>query len=171
MQEPDLHLFDLQNLVTTLNASLRDPNEVITLGKFESKTPKKNPFIYRFYDRELETVGKFPLRQNTCGSGLIGGLLGLESEVSLGYIFVETGYAIASENGGRRYETLKLRTKRPIELKEGITIPKCNVKILREAEECTTTYQERRDHEKFGPFWISSRLRDVLPSDWFYREQ
>ncbi|MBW3018600.1 hypothetical protein KY329_00235 [Candidatus Woesearchaeota archaeon] len=175
--DPKLRLFDLYTLVRNLNKALKDPNEVITLGAFEPRIPKKNPFLYRQSTIQKHVCGKFPLTQNTCGRGLIGGIFGLENEVSLGYIFVETGAVCPDRDYGSRYETLRLRTKRPIELKNAslngdsiITVPKCSIKLLLEQEESCAPYEERRDHKRVGPFWIRTELSDVLPSEWFYKD-
>lgn len=168
MKEPRLELFDLENLVMMLNESLAKRDEVIELGEFEHREPKRNPFLYRLIGEEVETRGKFPLRQTVFGRGLLDGFLGLDSEINLGYVFVETGYTDASSNYSGKYETLRLRIKHPLELKNGEVIPNCSIKLLQEIEEGAEPSQYRRDHVRYsGLVWVRSDLSKVLPFEWF----
>jgi hypothetical protein len=137
------------------------------LGEFEPRVPKRNPFLYQFTDREIESRGKFPLRQTVYGRDILR-FLELDSKINLGYIFLETGYTDASSNYGGRYETLRLRIKHPIPLKGRKVIPDCSVKFLQETEEGANPFQERRNHLRCGGlFWVKTDLSKVLPSEWF----
>jgi len=171
MLEPRLELFDLGKFVGRLNNSLVDKEEVIELGEFEHREPKKDPFLYRLADRKIEARGKFPLKQTAHRTGLMSLLtMGFESdlEINLGYIFIETGYIDASSDYGGRYETLRLRIKHPLELEDKQVIPNCSVKLLQETGEGAELFQDRKDHVRYGGLiWVRADLSKVLPSKWF----
>ncbi len=164
--------FDLPALVGKLNSSLANPSDFIELGDFVGLTPRKNPFLYRLGERKVETVGKFPLTQEKTGRTFFG-LFDLEVDAPLGYIFVETGSLEWDEmHDGYGYETLRLRIKRPLDLKNGLVVPNCSVKIYGEEgkEWGEQPAPLRRDHvRKYGLIWQRTDLEKVLPSQWFYR--
>ncbi len=168
MKEPKLELFDLEGLINNLNSSLADSDQVIQLREFLPKQPKKNPFLYRLMDRELEARGKYQLFLPF----EIAILHPFNPKGKIGYIFIETGYTDANSNYSRRYETLRLRIKHPLKLKNGEIIPNCSVKFLQEMEEWEKPYQERKDHLRCGGLiWTKTDLSKALPSDWFLTQK
>lgn len=157
MSEPQLKLLDISGLVERLNSALAESEPRISRREFELKEPRKNPFLYRARDRELESRGKYQL-----------GILKPELGVNLGYVFVETGFTNVSDDCGGGYETLRFRTYVPIELRNGNIIPECSVKLLIETEEIGPLHKERKDHtRKAGLIWVRSDLSSVLPTEWF----
>lgn len=170
--KPKPLLFDLEHLVATINDSLENPDDELLLGPFAQYRTLLNPLQhmhYRLSDRKIETRGVYPLTQSVVGGSIVSSLLGLETERSAGYAFLETGHTNASSvHGIGRYEIVELRITQPLALNDGTTIPHCNIKFLQDAEEWCEPRQERRDHiRKYSLFWLRSDLRNVLPSDWF----
>ena len=160
MDEPKLELIDISGLVNKINSALAESEGPISFGKFAHKEPKKNPFLYRARDRELDTRGKYPLDQ--CG------ILDFELKTNLGYVFVETGFTEASSDYGGRYETLRLRIKRPIELSNGNVLPNCSVKVLIETGEFGKSFVDRKYHVRVAHLaWVEKDLSQILPIEWF----
>ena len=160
MDEPRLELIDLPGLVSRINSALAESEGPIIFGKFAHKEPRKNPFLYRARDRELDTRGKYPLDQ--CG------ILDFKLKTNLGYVFVETGFTEASSDYGGRYETLRLRIKRPIELSNGNVLPNCSVKVLVEAGEIEKPFVDRKYHVRVAHLaWVKKDLSRILPTEWF----
>lgn len=168
MKEPTLSFIDLEGLVTKLNSAIARSEGSIELGEFKHKEPKRNPFLYGIRGKELETLGKYPLIQTVEGRGLFG-FWGLDSEINLGYIFLEAGYTGVKDHNHGRYETIRLRIKQPLELKNGDIIPNCSVKLIVEAEDVWGEVdKKRKDHIKCGKLvYLRDDLTNVLPTEWF----
>ena len=164
MDTVELNLVDVGGLVVKLNSILKDGNYV-GRGSFEHRTPRKS-ITYPLNHRQPELSGKYPLTLTREKTG-VRGMLGLEREIRLGYIFVQAGYDASSDYGGR-YEVIKLRIRRPLPLQDGGIIPSCSVKLLVEAEEAGKPHIGRRNHiRRAGLFWIRDDLSGVLPTEWF----
>ncbi len=171
MDKLNLEFINLDRLVKELNLRMPKSEGVIELVNFVHREPRKNPFLYRLDDRELEARGKYTVIQTVDSKG-VRALFDLESEVKIGYVFVETGYTDASSDYGGRYETVRLRIKHPLELRGEVVIPNCSVKLLKEVDEVGEPYQERKDHVRVaGLVWIKKDLSKILPTEWFLYER
>ena len=167
MNVGELEFIDLKGFIKKLNSEIDDSEGQIELGNFIDKKPRKNPFLYRLMGREAECVGKSPLIQTVEGIGF-SGLFDLESEINAGYVFVERGCTDTTSEYGGAYETMRLRIKQPLKLKNGGIIPNCSIKLLIEAEEWVDRYQERRDHiRRYDLYWERTNLSKILPTEWF----
>ena len=169
MGEPIFELFNMKGLVGKLNSALADPEETITLGEFITEKPIKNHFLHRLTNKKIENMGRYPLTQTVYSKGIFG-FLDIDSEINLGNIFIETGFTDIDSSYVGKYETIRLRTKYPIELKNDNIVPKCSIKLLQEFyDDFTEPYQKRRDHvRKLGLIWVKDDLSDILPSEWFF---
>lgn len=159
MQEPQLHFISLDNLLREINENLEGGK--VFLEEFKDRQPKKISFLHRLRNREVISRGNYPLMQQVY-SFMFGSV-----DLNLGYIAVETGVDTSSSYAGG-YETLRLRIKHPLKLRDGRKIPSCSVKLLVEAEEYEEPYKKRRDHRRFPLLWIRRDLSDVLPTEWFF---
>jgi len=160
----ELKLIRLENLVRAINRNSRS-DDVIELGKFEARKPRKDAFAVLLEGRKREFVGKYPLLRTTYSRGAFSPL-GVEKHERIGYVFVEAGTLDFDSDYGGSYEAVRLRLKKPIELKHGI-IPNCSVKLIVESEDFGEE-TERADHTKLaGLIWVRKDLTHVLPTEWF----
>jgi len=152
----DLAYLDPAGLISKINANMAAGEDELELEKFESRDPRKNSFIYSVTGVHPSVRGKFPITQ-TGNYGLLG-LVGVEIERSAGYFFVERG--ILDDNGSNSptYETLQLRIKRPLEVKDGVIIPRGTVRIYIQADDCNLELKRVDSRED---------LPTRLPTDWF----
>lgn len=168
MIEPELRLLNVKGLIENLNSTLASSEGQIELGDSQHKEPRKNPFLYRLEDKKLEVRGKYSLYRTRENGGLFSNFFGLDSERRIGYVFIENGEITESINFPGIYETLRLRIKEPLILKNSLIVPNCSVKILAEVEDGIEPYLERRDNiRKIGLFWKKADLSKVLPTEWF----
>ncbi len=161
---PIIQIFDLEGLISTINRSMDNPEQDLSLGEFEHKEPKKNPFLYRVRGRVMQTRGKFPLYQSR-----VNKWSDVDFERRIGYFLFESGLLDEYSSFSGTYETLMLRIKRPVQLKSGIVIPKSSVKIYYELEEGIDTEPVRKDHVYHGLISIGSDMEHLLPTAWFLK--
>jgi hypothetical protein len=160
----ELKLIKLENLVRAINRHSCS-GDVIELGEFEARVPRKDALAVLLEGKKREYVGKYPLLRTTYRRGTFSAL-GVEKQERIGYVFVESGTLDDESDYGGSYEAVRLRLKKPIELRHGI-IPNCSVKLVVESEDCTTE-TERADHTRLlGLFWVKKDLTRVLPTEWF----
>ena len=90
-------------------------------------------------------------------------------ERNAGYIFVEKGLTDIDNSEPSSYETIRFRLKRQLQLRKGLYIPSCSVKILIEQDEWSAPkIVERRDHIRQRHLvWQRTDLLKVLPTEWF----
>jgi hypothetical protein len=161
-------MFDIGSLVSTLGNSLANPDDSIEATDFIEKTPRRSPFLHKIDDWEISSTTKCNLIWTAHGRGLMA-IAGIPKEVNLGYAFLEEGYVDASSDYCGYYESLRLRLKHSLELKNGLTIPPCSIKITHEAHECEAGDTIRRDHiRRLGLFWQRTDLSSLLPTGWFF---
>ena len=164
IQEPKLQFFNLSNLIEHLNSSLRNKENVIELQDFEKRD---RLFSYRLGNKRIDVRGLYPLTQRGDGRG-IDGILGYDSEVEIGRIFVEKGFVDLDEGEDCEvYEILELRLKSPLELTNKNIIPKCKIRLYRETCEWAEPFQEREDKLMYGIFPIGDDLSRFLPDAYF----
>ena len=130
MTEPELRLISLLGLITKINSAIHREEGRIEIRGFKHKEPKKNPFLYRLDDKELLTRGKYGIYQIREDAGFLREFLGWDKEEKIGYAFIETGKIDASSNYHGIYETLRLRLKDPLTMRDGTMIPDCSIKFL-----------------------------------------
>lgn len=152
MDEPKLDMINLNGLVNRLNSIIDDSEGEVSIGNFIDKLPRKKG--------RVEIRGKYPLIQTVVG------FMDLESEINLGYILVEAGGTNSSVDYGGIYESIKLRIKHPLKLKNGELIPNCKINIQIKSEEFETPYKKRDDHV-YPLFWRKNDISNVLPTKWF----
>lgn len=170
MPTPGLQIIDIGKFVEVLNTFSRSENEPFVLSDLQNVTPKKNPFLYSCNDRFVLSRGKYRLTQSRPIS-CFGTSCGLDNDLDVGYIFFESGCYDASHDDGVNYETARLRVKRRLKLDGGIVIPDCSVKLLTEYGPGAKDKPQRRDHIRYGPFWIQRDLKDVIHNDWFLADK
>ncbi len=161
MHEPGLELFDLGSLVENLNSALANPKEVIRLEPSVSKE------VIRL-EPSVSKKARFNIIQTVYEDGTRS-RLELEYDINLGHISVVAGWTKTSTDYENRYEALRLRTKRPLELADGKIIPSCCVNLYQERWESAEIFQERQDYiKKYGGLVsVKADLRNVLPTEWF----
>lgn len=165
MKVPRLYLFDLEGLVERINSSLAEDEGEIERGFFEDKTPKNALSLLRSEGRIVDSIGEYPLIQT------VQGVLLTESETDIGYIHIERGVVLECDG---IYEMLRLKTRKPLNFKDGKILPKCKVRILLESLPFVGDYDYmlREDFTKefkffFGLFWAKRDLSEILPTEWF----
>lgn len=170
MNEPKLEAIDLRRFLTALNRRV-DSDEEIELGGFVDKEPRKNPFhplLDRLRDRDMIARGKYLLTR-TSREGFLG-VFGSDTDVRIGYVFVETGFWHVKSSETEKYEVLKLRIKKPVELRSGLVVPNCSVKLFVTTDEYAAPLIERRDHVRAYGVNRRGDLSRVLPTEWFLRK-
>src|SRR3989304_1582634 len=158
MQNPELQMFNVGGLIHYLNSSLRDPSHNIELGDFEnSNISVLSKLRNKMEKRTLITARTYPLIYTGDGRG-IDGIYNYDSETRIGHISLETGFLRWDGNDGERYEGVEFQTNYPIQLKDGIEIPRCRVNVVKIARERQKPAQDRRDDVRYGftkfGFWV-----------------
>jgi len=165
-KEPTLAWFDLGKLVSEINEALAEEEGIIERGVYIPKRPKRRVNDW-FSNKEAITSGRYPITQTVRGTF---GLLGLHSEINVGYIHVETGVIGANSRNGEVYEAIELRINRhQLGLKyEGRSIPNSRVELSLVAGEFDTSPTKRNDYQKFcRAVWLTADLISILPTEWF----
>ncbi len=134
--------------------------------------PERNPFL-----RILEGVEVVEQRTLLLyGPGrwgptdFISAIFGLwesldnDKEAVVGRVFAEGG-DFSEESG--YYEFMKVRFVDETELKSGVVIPKCTIKVCIESVGWTPIFMRRRDHIRKGFYWRRTDLSSVLPDGLF----
>jgi hypothetical protein len=150
MSEPKLELFNLEGLIRNINQVLADDEEPIKLGEF---CPKKV-----FFKKSINISGIYPLLQ----PHEFEFMHLLNRSGKIGYIKIKAGYTDPDSDYSGGYESIRLRIKHPLELKDGKIIPKCSIEILEEVEEgikpCIGRYEWNKEKKD---------LSSILPTKWF----
>ncbi|MFA5796734.1 MAG: hypothetical protein WC916_01695 [Candidatus Woesearchaeota archaeon] len=82
-----------------------------------------------------------------------------------GTIMIEKGIHLDGSSDGESYETMRMILKEPLELVNGVIIPKSSIKIYVEEG----SVQERRDHLKRWVGWKHTNLEELLPTSIFLK--
>jgi len=170
-ESPRLQMLSPQRLIERINKRIIGSDEGgLSLTDFEYKIPTK-PLIPHIFDKsQADHRGKYGIQREVQGRGLFG-LYALSSDVRIGYIFIEAGTRDPDNENSADYEILKLKLKHPTELRGGVLIPECTIKILAQAEDCCPLEVERTDHIKRArSIQTKTNLANVLPTEWFFRE-
>ncbi len=156
MNEPQLELFSLEGFKRRLNLALE--TSLVELGKFQYKK--------KFF-KNVETFGEYSLLKIP-KVDILNPLYSFYPRRKIGYILVEAGFIDPSSDYSRGYESIKLRIKHHLKLRNGKIIPKCSVEISKYVEEGIESTIERKDHIIYG--WDKEKrdLRDILPNEWFF---
>ena len=164
-------MINLDGLIEKINSNIFGSETKIELGDFVNEKPRRNSFLYRLDDRGLETRGKYPLIQPISSEEFMESI-DIESEFDIGYVLVETGCIDRGSSYSGRYETIRLKIKYPLELRNGNIIPNSSVELLRETSEWEKPYQKRRDYTyRFGLIRTKADLSKVLPTEWFLHKK
>ncbi len=161
----EFNLYNPDGLIGYLNTIISEREGEILLGDFRHNEPRNTPLNHKLDDREIGQRGKFPIVQSAYSEFLEP--LGIESENVIGYIHMESGFSEAYPDGGI-YEKINFKLHSSLQLSDGQTIPRCNIKMAKKDGNIDFRSRARKDHKLIfrirGP---ETDLTDVLPTEYF----
>jgi len=112
-------------------------------------------------DTEVNYIGECAMTQGRLGG--IFGFLGIESDIKIARLSVETGELDPLTTETMRYEKLILTTTRSLEQINGLSPRMIELSNSRDTE------FSRIDYEKKGLFYRKCDLTESIPTDWFLK--
>jgi len=166
MEESGCGIFNLKKFVEKLNEALSEKDCPVSLGEPRHVEFERSATWDWFLGRELQKRIRTPLTQT--GYRGCRGFLGVDSDVYLGDVVVETGLSDIRGDPDELYALLDLRFRRLVTLNHGI-IPRSRIRIYSIFPEWGESSHYRRDLAvKCGGLVLTKiDLREVLPSEWF----
>ncbi len=166
-------LFDLERLVRELNYARHDHEGELSLKEAVDKTPS----LSGFGDKWATNGKEYSLIQtdyDVSVSELFSTEFEGEHKTPFGSVYAESGFVRGPKSiYNSRYQELILRTNYPLELNNGLIVPKCTVRLYLESEDVLKPNLKSREDNVpgfFGFFWKRKDLSDLVKKEWFFPE-
>ena len=157
---------DPQKFVKALSALLYPAEGQLELDAPRQLSCRRSAmYAIRTSDRPV-SVRRYMIMQVTEPTTGIHGVLGIDKTINLGHVTLEQGHHVIKDDHEIYYETVTLQTRKPLKLKSGATLPKCQINIRFEDDGSELT--SHRSDTVYNTFRRShGDLSGVVPDNLF----